>query len=330
MNRIVVEHRTTARPTDHGRPPTPAGSWARPSCRTTPTRSAATSATTSRCWPGRPSSPPSPPARSASTAWRSRSTRTPTRWLIDRHPHQRRRRRRHRCLRGGAATSWCSPARPTAMDLIAVGSDTSGFLTAARLQTSNTVRGHLSEDTVALSNLSRFFSVNNGSFVVDGKTIAVTTADSIESIRDRINASGARVTAAFNASTNKLELTTGYNSEDQVAVGSDTSGFLAAASISAPTPSAATSATTSRCWPRRRSSPASPRARSPSTAWPSRSTRTPTRSPRCHPHQRRGRRRHRRLRRGARQAGAHRHEQQPGPDRRRRRHQRLSRPPPTC
>ena len=118
------------------------------------------------------------------------------------------------------------------MDLIAVGSDSSGFLAAAHLQTANTVRGHLSEDTVALYNLSRFASVTNGSFVVDGKTISVSTADSIQSIVSRINASGARVTAAFNATTNKLELATTYNTEDLVAIGSDTSGFLARAGVS--------------------------------------------------------------------------------------------------
>src|SRR5207302_8177158 len=58
-------------------------------------------------------------------------------------------------------------------DLIAVTGDNTGFLSAAHLVTNNTVRGHLSEDGVALYDLSRFSTVTNGSFVVDGNTINV-------------------------------------------------------------------------------------------------------------------------------------------------------------
>src|SRR5205085_2019105 len=74
-------------------------------------------------------------------------------------------------------------------DLINVGGDTTGFLTAAYLATNNTMRGHLSEDAVAFYDLSRFSGVTNGSFVVDGKTIAVGRSDTIQSIVSRINTS---------------------------------------------------------------------------------------------------------------------------------------------
>ncbi|WP_418317080.1 beta strand repeat-containing protein [Piscinibacter sakaiensis] len=116
-------------------------------------------------------------------------------------------------------------------ELIEVGNDSSGFLSAARLQTSNTVRGHRAEDDVALGKLSRFATVDDGSFVIDGQTIAVSRSDTIRAIVARINDSGARVHAAFNAQTNRLDLTTLENTEDQIAIGGDNSGFLAAAGI---------------------------------------------------------------------------------------------------
>jgi hypothetical protein len=118
-------------------------------------------------------------------------------------------------------------------DLIVVANDTTGFLSVAGLSTSNTVRGHLAEDTVAFQNLSQFSSITHGSFVVDGRTIEVTTSDSIQSIVSKINASGAGVTAAFDASTNKLSFTTAQNTEAEVSIGNDSSGFLAAAGIQA-------------------------------------------------------------------------------------------------
>lgn len=118
-------------------------------------------------------------------------------------------------------------------DLIVVAGDTSGFLAAAKLDTSNTVRGHLSEDGVALSNLSRFASVAPGSFTVDGHSIAVTRADTIQSIVDKVNNSGARVTASFDVSSGKIKLATTFETEDGVDIGGDTSGFLTAAGIDA-------------------------------------------------------------------------------------------------
>ena len=113
------------------------------------------------------------------------------------------------------------------MDLINVDNDSTGFLAAAGLQTGNTVRGQLAEDTVALANLSHFAAVTNGAFVVDGKTIAVDVAtDSVQSLIGKINGSGARVTASYDAGNDRITLQTTDNSEDEIAVGSDTSGFL--------------------------------------------------------------------------------------------------------
>src|SRR5207244_1612946 len=70
------------------------------------------------------------------------------------------------------------------------------------------------------------------SFVVDGKTISVSTTDSIQSIVSKINTAGARVTATFDPAANKISLTSTYNTEDNIPIGTDTSGFLEAAGIS--------------------------------------------------------------------------------------------------
>jgi hypothetical protein len=116
--------------------------------------------------------------------------------------------------------------------LITVAGDATGFLTAGKLQTSNTVRGHADEEGVALADLSAFGPVANGSFVVDGHTIAIDAAqDTIASVVNKINSSGARVVASYDRTLDRLSLTSTYDNEDELPIGSDTSGFLAAAHL---------------------------------------------------------------------------------------------------
>lgn len=82
-----------------------------------------------------------------------------------------------------------------------------------------------------LRHLAGFESVTTGSFVVDGHTIEVTDNDTIDSIVAQVNGSGARVVAAVDAGQNRLSFTDLFNSEDEVSIGDDTSGFLQAAGI---------------------------------------------------------------------------------------------------
>lgn len=120
------------------------------------------------------------------------------------------------------------------MDLIEVGDDDTGFLAAAGLQSANTVRGHVAEDGVALANLAPFAAVRNGSFVVDGQSISVDTAtDSVQSLVDKINGSGARVLARYDTASDRIRLQSTGHSEDEIAIGGDTSGFLSAAGLDA-------------------------------------------------------------------------------------------------
>ncbi len=102
------------------------------------------------------------------------------------------------------------------------------------MQTGNTVRGHLAEDTVVLANLAQFASVTDGSFVVDGKAISINVAtDTVQSLIGKINASGARVVASYDADSDKIHLESSDANEDEIPIGSDSSGFLAAARLSA-------------------------------------------------------------------------------------------------
>lgn len=118
-------------------------------------------------------------------------------------------------------------------DLITVGGDTTGFLAAANLSTGNTVRGNIRDDQQVLSKTTQFGSVASGSFTINGVSISINRdTDSLSSIVSRINGAGAGVTASFNASTNKIELATTSASEDLIAVGNDTTGFLAVAGLS--------------------------------------------------------------------------------------------------
>lgn len=116
-------------------------------------------------------------------------------------------------------------------DLITI-EDGTGFASAAQLSSAQTVRGNIRDDQQVLSKTTQFAGVTSGSFTVDGQSISVDAAtDSLQSIIDRINGSGARVTAAFDSSADKLVLTNTFNSEDAVDVSGDTSGFLAAAKL---------------------------------------------------------------------------------------------------
>jgi len=75
-------------------------------------------------------------------------------------------------------------------------------------------------------------SVTAGTFDVNGTTINVLADDTINTVLDRINASGAGVVATFDAGTESISLTrTQLGSEHDITVGNDTSGFLAATKL---------------------------------------------------------------------------------------------------
>jgi hypothetical protein len=72
------------------------------------------------------------------------------------------------------------------------------------------------------------YSVQAGSFVINGVTIAVAADDTVNTVLARINGSGAGVTATFDSATQLVNLTATQRSASAITLGSDTSGFLAA------------------------------------------------------------------------------------------------------
>jgi hypothetical protein len=72
------------------------------------------------------------------------------------------------------------------------------------------------------------FAVVDGSFTVNGVTIAVAGTDSLQNVLQRINDSEAGVTAAYDAGTNRVTLTATSTGDEPIALADDTSGLLAA------------------------------------------------------------------------------------------------------
>ena len=81
-------------------------------------------------------------------------------------------------------------------------------------------------------NLEHGFSVADGSFQINGVEIAVQADDTINTVLDRISQSEAGVTAAFDAALEKVLLTQkAVGSAQNIVLGNDTSGFLAAVKL---------------------------------------------------------------------------------------------------
>jgi|GEM_PF-5581330 len=80
-------------------------------------------------------------------------------------------------------------------------------------------------------------SVSAGTFEVNGTTITVNDTDTINTVVDSINSSGAGVTAAYDAAADSLSLTSNALGANTITVGSDTSGFLAAMKLDTATTS---------------------------------------------------------------------------------------------
>ena len=77
-------------------------------------------------------------------------------------------------------------------------------------------------------------AVGDGSFTLNGTAISVYADDSIQAVLNRINASGAGVTAVFDTATESIRLEHGtIGSGTDIVLADDTSGFLAAMKLDA-------------------------------------------------------------------------------------------------
>jgi len=73
--------------------------------------------------------------------------------------------------------------------------------------------------------------VTSGSFKVNGKMISVSADDKLQDVLDRINWSDAGVTAAYDAKTDRVTLTSKKQGTEFITLTDDTSGFLAATQL---------------------------------------------------------------------------------------------------
>ena len=116
-------------------------------------------------------------------------------------------------------------------DQIVLANDTSGFLAATKLAGATTQVGNIYDHQQVLSKTFQFGSVTNGSFKVNGVSISVDrNTDSLTSVVNRINSSGAGVTAAYDTATDKLAFTSQVAGA-ALTLSNDTGGFLAAAHV---------------------------------------------------------------------------------------------------
>ncbi len=122
---------------------------------------------------------------------------------------------------GALGLNVSSPSSPSELDSsAAIGLDVSSAQSPSTLSATADFAGSPDD---------RFDSgtaVQAGSFTVNGVSISVGASDTINDVLNRISASGASVTASI--SNNRISLAINGNSEDDIAVGNDTSGFLAA------------------------------------------------------------------------------------------------------
>jgi hypothetical protein len=72
------------------------------------------------------------------------------------------------------------------------------------------------------------YNIVDGSFDINGATIAVNTSDTINDVLDRITQSGADVSASYDAANEKIILTSKTPGTENITLSNDTSGFLAA------------------------------------------------------------------------------------------------------
>ena len=91
---------------------------------------------------------------------------------------------------------------------ITLANDTSNLLENAKLDTATVVPGIDPETLQAMDVVTAFSSVQTGSFLVNGRVVAVDPAsDSLDDVLQQINASSADVTASFDAGTDRVTIT---------------------------------------------------------------------------------------------------------------------------
>jgi hypothetical protein len=115
---------------------------------------------------------------------------------------------------------------------IVLGSDTSGFLAAMKLESAVATPGEDSETVSPLAEAARFASVESGIISVNGINVSIDVAtDSLNDVLDRISNSGAGVVAAFDSDSGRVSVLS-ENQDRQLTLDSGTTNFFPAVGIS--------------------------------------------------------------------------------------------------
>ncbi len=106
--------------------------------------------------------------------------------------------------------------------------DTSGFVTAMKLDTASPVAGADNEAASVMAGVDEFSGVSSGSILINGESIAIDVdSDSLNDVISRINASDAGVTASLSADAQTFTITADDNSADLVLDSNGTEFFAA-------------------------------------------------------------------------------------------------------
>ncbi len=106
--------------------------------------------------------------------------------------------------------------------------DTSNFLQATRLDSTNTIAGIDPETIQAFDNVAAFSSVQSGNILINGREISIdTNSDSLDTVLDRINNSSAGVIASFDEATQKVTIEA-RDSTSRLDIDSNGTGFFGA------------------------------------------------------------------------------------------------------
>ena len=115
---------------------------------------------------------------------------------------------------------------------IVLGNDTSGFLSALKLEGAMPTPGSSSEADNPLAQVESFHAVQSGEISVNGTSISIdVNTDSLNDVLDRINASGAGVKASFNSVSQKVTLNSD-NADSQMNLSDGATHFFSAVGIS--------------------------------------------------------------------------------------------------
>jgi hypothetical protein len=120
---------------------------------------------------------------------------------------------------------------PGSVPTIDLAGDTSNFLQATKLDALSLVPGIDPESEKSIDSVSAFSGVSSGDIVVNDQSIAIdTSTDSLSTVLDRINSSGAGVVASFDPASQRVTIEAA-DAESVLEIDSNGTGLFAALNL---------------------------------------------------------------------------------------------------